>query len=576
MPRRVLDDEAERQLAEGRAVLGDLRAVLASVPATADDAAALAASIRQLDDFFLIVVVGEFNAGKSAFVNALLGLRVLEEGVTPTTAQIHLVRYGDRVSAETTASGLRVVTAPADFLRDIHIVDTPGTNAIIREHEQLTTDFVPRSDFVLFVTSADRPFTETERAFIEAIREWGKKIVIVVNKVDIFGTAAELDQVLAFVRDGAARLLGVEPEIFPVSARLAWRAKNGEPGLWADSRFEPLERYVHDTLDEAGRFRLKLANPLGVGEALARRYAELAAERLRLLGDDTGALDDVERQLRVYRDDLQRGFELRMKAVDNVLLQMEVRGHDYFENTLRVGRVMDLLNRARVQKEFEDTVVADAPLQIERRVTEIIDWLVEQDFRQWRAVTEALASRQREHGARVLGAADVGSFDQDRTRLLDSVGRGAQRVVDTYDRRREAQDIADGARNAVAATAAVGASALGLGAVVAAAATTAAADVTGILMAGVVAALGLLIIPAKRRRARAEIRDKMAGLRERLSTALHAEFEGAVERSCQRFADAVAPYSRFVRAEQGRWEDLGTSLAALRARITNVLRDIGA
>ena len=78
------------------------------------------------------------------------------------------------------------MTAPVELFRDVHIVDTPGTNAIIREHERLTTDFVPRADLVLFVTSADRPFTESERAFVESIRAWGKKIVIVVNKVDIF------------------------------------------------------------------------------------------------------------------------------------------------------------------------------------------------------------------------------------------------------------------------------------------------------------------------------------------------------------------------------------------------------
>ena len=82
-----------------------------------------------------------------------------------------------------------------------------------------------------------------------------------------------------------------------------------------------------------------------------------------------------------------------MTAVEKVLVDMEARGHDYFEDTLRLGRVMDLLNRARIQKEFEERVVADAPRQIERRVAELIDWLIDQDFRQWQAVTTAVASR---------------------------------------------------------------------------------------------------------------------------------------------------------------------------------------
>jgi small GTP-binding protein len=571
---RVLDAAAERQLTDTRLLLGDLREILARAPATEEDARALAMSIAQLDDVFLLVVVGEFNAGKSAFINALVGDKLLDEGVTPTTSSIYLLRYGAQAGNELSPSGIRVVTAPNDLLRDIHIVDTPGTNAILREHERLTTDFVPRADLVLFVTSSDRPFTETERVFLDTIRDWGKKIVLVVNKIDIFEGETELDQVISFVREAATRLLGVTPEIFPVSARMAWRAKHGEPAALPASRFDALERYVRDTLDDGSRFRLKLSSPLGVGDALARRYGGAADERLALLGEDITALEDIERQLAGYREDLTRGFELRMTGVEKVLLEMEARGHQYFDDTLRLGRVFDLLNRARVQREFEERVVADAPQQVERRVTDLIDWLVEQDFAQWQAVTARLAGRRRDHGDRILGSAEIGSFSTDRARLLDSVGREAQRVVDTYDRRRESQAIADAARMSVAATAAVGAGALGLGAIVSAVATTAAADVTGLLMASVLAAVGFLILPARRRRARAELRLKMAALRERLVSALRVEFERAQERSAHRLSDAIAPYARFVRTEQTRWSGLRTALTEMRARIANLTATI--
>ena len=307
---RILTPGAERQLAEARQLLASLRDALIRFGATRPDEAALAASIRQLDEFFLLVVVGEFNAGKSALINALLGQSILAEGVTPTTSRIHLLRHGDLLAHQNGEDGLDVITAPVDVLREIHIVDTPGTNAILREHERLTAEFVPRSDLVLFVTSADRPFTETERGFLELIRNWGKKIVIVVNKVDILESEREVDEVVAFVRDGARRLLGISPEVFPVSARLARRAKAGEPSLWAASRFELLEQYLRDTLDEAGRFQLKLANPLGVGQALASRYASIADERLTLLHDDVALLDDVER-----RDALSRRGRQRAESV---------------------------------------------------------------------------------------------------------------------------------------------------------------------------------------------------------------------------------------------------------------------
>jgi small GTP-binding protein len=562
----VLSPDLQDQLAAGRQLLAELRDALTRFGANAADRAALAKSIGQLDDFFLLVVVGEFNAGKSAFINALVGDQVLQEGVTPTTATIHLLKHGDRIGQETGDEGLRVITAPADLLRDVHIVDTPGTNAVLREHERLTADFVPRADLVLFVTSADRPFTETERVFLETIRGWGKKIVVVINKVDIFERPADVEEVVGFVRGSAARLLGLTPEIFPVSARLALRAKRGSPQSWAASGFEPLESFIAETLHESSRFRLKLANPLGVGQALAHRHATIAAERLTLLDEDVTVLDQIERQLAVYTADLARGFELRMTAVEKVLVDMEARGHRYFEDTLRLGRVVDLLNRARIQKEFEERVVADAPRQIERRVAELIDWLIDQDFRQWQTVTTTVASRARNHGPAALGAPDVGTFHADRARLIDAVGREAQRVVETYDKQREAEAIAEQARAAVTAAAAAGGAAVGLGTLVTLAASTAAADVTGILLASVVAAIGFLVIPARRRQARAEMQQKVSALRERLSAALRTEFERARDDSRGRIEQAIAPYSRFVRAEHGRWNDARTALAVLRDR----------
>jgi hypothetical protein len=163
----------------------------------------------------------------------------------------------------------------------------------------------------------------------------------------------------------------------------------------------------------------------------------------------------------------------------------------------------------------------------------------------------------------------VGTFHADRSRLIDSVGRESQRVVDTYDKQREAAAIADQARAAVATAAAVGVSALGLGTIVTLAASTAAADVTGIVMASVVATIGFLVIPARRRKAKAEMQQKVTVLRERLAGALRAEFERAREQSGVRIAQAVDPYSRFVRAEQARWTEARSVLSALRDRASS-------
>jgi small GTP-binding protein len=551
----ILDPAEQEVVREERRILNDLRASLIRFGASDENMAPLEQSIAQLDELFLLVVVGEFNAGKSAFINALAGSRVMEEGVTPTTAHVTPVR-----------------------IDDINIVDTPGTNAVIREHEQITSQYVPRADLVLFVTSADRPFTETERAFLEQIRDWGKKVVVVINKIDILAGEKELGEVRSYVADNARRLLGVTPEIFPVSAKAAFRAKSGEPQQWMPSGFEPLERYIRTTLDSSARMRLKLQNPLGVGAALTDRYVQATRERLVALESDFTLLEDVEAQLGGFERDMAREFEGRMATVDNVLLEMERRGHDFFDDTMRIGRVMDLLNRSRVQEGFERQVVADAPQQIEKRVNDLIDWLVDADYRQWQRITRHLADRRREFRDRIVGDERIDEesrpFHDERRRMVETVGRAAQTVVDTYDRRREASALADGARNAVAAAAAAGAGALGLGTIIAAAASTAAADITGILLASVIAAIGFFILPAKRKQAKAEMREKIADVRARLSTALRAQFEGEIGRSVARMRDSIAPYSRFVRSEGDKLRETETRLTRLRADLDNVRRRV--
>jgi small GTP-binding protein len=574
---RILDDQENALLQEERKLLSDLWRALNALGVDAQDDTTIDQSLQQLDELFLLVVVGEFNAGKSAFINALLGHPLLEEGVTPTTTRIHIIRYGQERERTVIDEHQHILAFPEDMLSEISIVDTPGTNAVIREHEVLTTQFVPRSDLVLFITSADRPFTESERAFLERIRDWGKKVVIVVNKVDILESEGERAEVESFVADNARQLLGITPDVFGVSARHALRAKQGQPALWDDSRFEPLERYIHDTLDEKGRIQLKLLNPLGICTHLASKYQERIAGRLEVLKADFDLLRDVDAQLAVYKEDMQRDFQFRMADMSNVLYEMEQRGQMFFDDTFRLARVFDLLSRERLQNAFEHEVVADVPQRVERKVGELIDWLVDADFRQWQAVNDYLAERRREHQSRIVGDPGASSFHYDRERLVDVVSREALRVVETYNKTQEAAAMATGAQVAVAASAAVEVGAVGLGTLVTILATTLAIDVTGILLAGAMAVLGVFIIPARRRQAKTDMHGKVAEMRKRLLESLETQFGKEIERSLHRINEAIAPYTRFIRAEQDKMESGQTALEEISRRaerLRNKVQDL--
>jgi small GTP-binding protein len=577
MLRRILDKTQARILAEERRMLGNLQVSLARFGLEAKDLDTLSRSIRALDELFLLVVVGEFNAGKSAFINALLGSTVLEEGVTPTTTRINLLKYGPEITRTVQEAAIDVIAAPLDLLQEINIVDTPGTNAIQREHEAITEEFVPRADMVLFVTSADRPFTESERAFLERIRNWGKKVVVVLNKIDILEGEDSVAKIETFITENARALLGFTPEVFPVSARQGLRAKqSGDAELLARSRFEALEKYIVATLDEKERIRLKFSNPLKVGQRLIATALGAIDGRLGLLKEDIASIEDIVRQQQTYRQDMQRDFRFRLADVDNVLQEFENRGMAYFDDTMRLARIFDLLNKSRLQAEFEREVVADVPQTIERRVIEVIDWLVAKNLRQWQGVMDHLAERRTAHSDRIVGQVG-GTFDYDRDRLLQTVWREAQRTIETYDRRAEAEQVADSVQTAVTATALVEVGAIGLGAVLTAIFSTTALDLTGVLAATAIAALGLFVIPARRRKVKNELREKIGVLRQKLVGALTGQFDRELDRSLNKLEEAIEPYTRFVRSERDHLtetrtnlSDIGDGLTRLEAEITHV------
>ncbi len=553
---KILNQRQEDLLDRERQFLVNLKDELTGAKASELDLDALEHSVSQLDDLFLLVMVGEFNAGKSAIINALLGEKFLAEGLTPTTTQINILRYGKEVEQRHAGKNQKVVLLPVDLLSEVSIVDTPGTNAVLRHHEELTKDFVPRADLVLFITSVDRPFTESERTFMAQIRDWGKKVLIVVNKIDIPDDEKDLEQVEDFVRVNARDLLGITPEVFMVSARLALRAKQGESQLWERSRFGLLEDYIQDTLDQKSRLKLKLLNPLGVSEHIVEKISTVAQAQRKILDKDLDLLDHVEQQQIFYKKDKTKEFSLRMAEIENIFLEMEQRGEIFFEDRFRVVRIFDLIKKAQLKEDFEGEVINDVPQQIERKVDQLVDWLVESDLRQWKSVTDYVAERQREHKEWIIADGLSANFMVDRRRLLDEMKREADGVVQSYDKHLRTEKIALDAQNAVAASFAIEIGAVGLGTIITVLATTAAADITGIVAASVVAVLGLFIIPAQRRKAKRELHDLLSELRTNLIESLRRVFEEEMKRSVARIEGVIAPYSRFVRTEQGRVDEV--------------------
>ncbi len=525
---------AQTILARERALLDGLGALLARADAPDTTRRRLADLARTLDELFLLVVAGEFNAGKSTLVNALFGQRVMEEGPVPTTDKITVLRHGDAEAVHRRSDFVTERSLDHPFLESLALVDTPGTNSIIREHQALTEDFIPRADLVLFVTSYDRPLSESERQFLDYIRgAWGKRLVVAVNKADLADTEAALDQVLGHVRDGFTRILteaGVEdvrpPIVFPVAARLALQAKEaataaGDPDAyrsdprWEASRFGPFQRFLTETLTAGARLALKLSGPLdAAGALLADARDRLAAQR------DVLATDEVEiAALNGRFEEVSRSLgDIAGKAVSDVdreLLEMEKRGVRFLDDTIRVSRLNLIRDRNAFREEFGRQVVRDAERQIESRLGDAADALLRRVFELWNETYARLAELRRDD------AQAVGGFMYDREEVLRDVLREARRTIEQYDLGEEARRLLENTRSALTTS---GVTAAGVGAIAVVLIAATAFDLTGgILAAGALATLGFVVLPMQRKRAVREFSERVDALRADLRTGLERE-----------------------------------------------------
>ncbi len=561
-------------IAEEKSLLLSNSIFFSSINSDKNDLHLLKDTLAQLDEMFLIVIAGEYNSGKTAFINALLGNSFLKTGITPTTDKITVVSYGNSQREQIIEPGKSSIELTAPLLKDVRIVDTPGTNAILRKHESLTTDFIPRSDIVMFVTSIDRPFTESERKFLEKIKNWGKKIVFVINKIDIIENQDDLIKVIDFVSTNARKLLGIPPVIFTISAKAS--LANLKKGNRDDSLIK-IEKFIHNTLDQGERIRIKLNNPLHILENLTIKYDEINQTNTNLIQEDRNLLDDIHRQIALFREDSLRRFNFRYADIDNAILEFEKRGQSFFEETFRIGRIFDLLNKERIQREYKDTVVKDMAIQIDNKVDDLIDWLVDENYNQWQIVNGKINQRMSIFKNRILSDSHSREIQVERKKIISKVKREAQRVVEKFNRDTEAQQIAEDAQMAVAASAAIEVGALGLGTLVTILATTASADLTGILLAGLTATLGFFIIPTRKKQARKLFQEKIIAIRSQLSISLKEEITRQIDFVIDNIQATIAPYERFIRTEHQKllnnnqhFENSRKKISQLRIDIKNI------
>jgi GTP-binding protein EngB required for normal cell division/Flp pilus assembly protein TadD len=254
-------------------LLGWARDFAGSTPALIELAGPAGRAAEALDRPLLMAVMGEFNAGKSSFVNALCGDEVAPTGVTPTTATVNVLRYGAVAQArevhhdgttraipagaiaaflsalrDDDARDVRLVEIflPVETLRRVEIVDTPGLNSIRPEHERVARDFLRDADAIVWVLATGQAAKATEKEALGLAQAAGKRVVGVLNKIDR-AEPAEVEAVVRHVKSALGPLLD---SVVPFSATRALAARRaGQP----DSAFDALSAVLEQRFFAAAR-----------------------------------------------------------------------------------------------------------------------------------------------------------------------------------------------------------------------------------------------------------------------------------------------------------------------------------
>ncbi|KAF6144696.1 hypothetical protein GIB67_006188 [Kingdonia uniflora] len=415
---QTLEDKEKLFIETERMVLLEAISVIRkAAPQMEEEILLLNDATSKLDEPFLVVIVGEFNSGKSTFINALLGRNYLKEGVIPTTNEITLLQYSnDKEHCERRPDGQFICYLPAPILKEMNLVDTPGINVVLQRQQRLTEDFVPRADLLLFVISADRPLTESEVVFVRYVQQWRKKIVFVLNKSDIYRNTSELEEAIAFIKENTQKLLNSEHVLlYPLSARLAIegklssKAEDVEDNHSGYDGFNQLEEFLFSFLDRSTdrgmeRMKLKVGTPIEIADRIVAACQKLVKKDIESANQDLISVKNIASDVEKYAMNMEseRIMSWRRQTL-SLIDAAEARVVRLVESTLRLSN-LDLVVSYVFKGEatvglmpatsiVQNDILCSAHSDVQKLLKEYFEWLNLNNAREGRLYKETIEKR---------------------------------------------------------------------------------------------------------------------------------------------------------------------------------------
>ncbi len=405
----------------------------------ADDYKRLLEMVRDLSElFFLVSIIGEFNAGKSTFVNALMGEELLPMGITPTTEVIELIRYNETAERKPVMrdDSLREWAHPNTGAPGVAIVDTPGTGSVFKRHEKIAKDFLHRSDTVVFILSAKRAFAETERIYLETARDYGKKIILVINQIDLL-EESERATVRRFIEEQVKETLGFNPLMFMISAKQSLEAQKN--GTEDKSGMDAVKAHLRGVFAEAPPAKQKLISQLDSAVKIIDKYHAKVKTKADIVKADTSKVKEVQSELHQQSMGLNSQLTGARAEVDKVFAGMRLRGLTWIDNNLSIRKMAGTTSRENLQAEFQDVVLGRAIRDINEATNGYINAVIDQSRIYWRSVIDRL-NQLRDLLEQEVSGLDSNIYAEQREGLEDAI-RMAEAELKSYSSGRLVQEL---------------------------------------------------------------------------------------------------------------------------------------
>lgn len=302
-------------------VMAEIAALAVETGANIDGQLPLNDVAQGLGPPFLFVACGEVNAGKSTFLNGLLGLDLCSVNRLPETKQVLCYRYGQPARTVAVPPLLEERHLPLPLLRDFTVVDTPGINAANDALLPALEPFLSAADLVFIVFPVSNPWGAAAWNFIARLsNEILAKVVLILQQCDQ-RAPEDIPVILGHVRDLATKRIGRVPPLFAVSGMLACEAKPTTPAAasqLAASGYPALEAFISERLCTAPARRALLENWRAQAAAALRCVDERIDSQARGITAEGALLETVEREIDSMREQFLARLPLHLTGVAEV------------------------------------------------------------------------------------------------------------------------------------------------------------------------------------------------------------------------------------------------------------------